>query len=122
LEPNNGINAGLKLADFLVELELDEKADHYFQFVRNFFVNDSRGKKLGIDFEDEITGELTLNAGILDYQSDHGGKIGQTVRYPVTNDMDQTKEKLIKVLAEQNFSLENFTDSKPHVVEKEIGK
>jgi succinyl-diaminopimelate desuccinylase len=119
LEPNNGINAGLKLANFLVELELDEKADHYFQFVRNFFVNDSRGKKLSIDFEDEITGELTLNAGILDYQSDHGGKIGQTVRYPVTNDMDQTKEKLIKLLAEHNFSLENFTDSKPHYVEKD---
>lgn len=119
LEPNNGINAGLKLANFLVELELDEKADHYFQFVKNFFVNDSRGKKLGIDYEDEITGELTLNAGILDYQADHGGKIGQTVRYPVTNDMDQTKEKLIKLLAEYNFSLENFSDSKPHYVEKD---
>ena len=119
LEPNNGVNAGLKLADFLVELKLDEKAIHYFQFVKKFFVNDSRGKKLGINYEDDITGELTLNAGILDYQANRGGKIGQTVRYPVTNDMDKTKEKLTKLLTEHSFSLENFTDSKPHYVEKD---
>ncbi|WP_312095669.1 dipeptidase PepV [Niallia sp.] len=121
LEPNNGVNAGLKLANFLVELKLDEKAAHYFQFVRNFFVNDSRGKKLGIDYEDDITGELTLNAGILEYHFDRGGKIGQTVRYPVTNDMDKAKEKLTKLLTEHGFSLENFSDSKPHYVEKDSG-
>ena len=119
LEPNNGVNAGLKLANFLVELELDEKAAHYFQFVKNFFVNDSRGKKLGIDYQDDITGELTLNAGILDYHKDRGGKIGQTVRYPVTNDMDKTKEVLTKLLTEHGYRLENFTDSKPHHVEKD---
>jgi succinyl-diaminopimelate desuccinylase len=119
LEPNNGVNAGLKLANFLVELEIDEKAAHYFQFVRNFFVNDSRGKKLGIDYEDEMTGELTLNVGILEYYFDKGGKIGQTVRYPVTNDMDKSKEKLTELLTEHGFCLENFTDSKPHYVEKD---
>lgn len=119
LEPNNGVNAGLKLANFLVELELDEKAAHYFHFVKNFFVNDSRGKKLGMEYKDDITGELTLNAGILEYHVERGGKIGQTVRYPVTKDMDKAKEKLVKLLTEHGFSLENFTNSKPHYVEKD---
>lgn len=119
LEPNNGVNAGLKLAEFLSELELDSRAQHYFQFVRDFFVNDSRGNKLGIAYKDDITGELTLNVGILEYNERNGGKVGQTVRYPVTNNMDETKLKLDQLLEKQGFEVENFTDSKPHYVEKE---
>ncbi|KAB7666791.1 dipeptidase PepV [Bacillus sp. B1-b2] len=119
LEPNNGINAGLKLVEFLSSLELDSKARHYFHFVRDYFVNDSRGKKLGINYHDDITGDLTLNVGILEFDSNKGGKLGQTVRYPVTNNMDDTKVKLDALLEKQGFHITNFSDSKPHYVEKE---
>jgi len=119
LEPDNGINAGLRLAEFLNDFELDSKAKHYFQFVKDFFVNDSRGNKLGIAYNDDITGDLTLNVGILEYDKKIGGKLGQTVRYPVTMNMDEAKTKLDQLLEKHHFKIVNFTDSKPHYVEKE---
>ena len=43
MEPKNGKNAGLFLAEFLAKLDLDALAAHYFKFVSNYFYNDSRG-------------------------------------------------------------------------------
>jgi len=119
MEPNNGVNAGLKLASFLADLPLDEKAANYFQFVNGYFKDDSRGQKLGVAYNDDITGDLTLNVGILQYNQQVGGKIGLTCRYPVTNEMEKTKAVLDKLLAGHGFVIENFTDSKPHHVNKD---
>ncbi|WML45701.1 dipeptidase PepV [Neobacillus sp. PS3-40] len=118
MEPNNGKNAGLFLAEFLSKLSLDENASHYFQFVSRYFFGDSRGVKLGVAFADDISGELTINAGKLSFSKESSGKIGMTCRYPVTNKMETTKEKLENLLKTEGFQLENFTDSKPHHVDE----
>jgi succinyl-diaminopimelate desuccinylase len=118
MEPNNGKNAGLFLAEFLSKLSLDEIASHYFQFVSRYFFGDSRGVNLGVAFADDISGELTINAGKLSFSKESSGKIGMTCRYPVTNKMETTKEKLENLLKTEGFQLENFTDSKPHHVDE----
>lgn len=118
LEPKNGVNAGLKLASFLADLDLDETATAYFQFVKSYFEDDSRGHKLGIAYNDDITGDLTLNVGILHYDQQNGGKLGLTCRYPVTNKIEETKAVLDELLAEKGFSIDHFTNSKPHHVDK----
>jgi succinyl-diaminopimelate desuccinylase len=118
MEPKNGKNAGLYLALFLSKLNLDENALHYFQFVTRYFFNDSRGVNLGVAYSDAISGELTINAGILSYSKEVGGRIGMTCRYPVTNKMEATKEKLDDLLIEEGFVIENFSDSKPHHVDE----
>lgn len=118
MEPNNGKNAGLYLAAFLDQQALDRNATDYFRFVTNYFHQDSRGKTLGVAYSDEITGDLTINVGKLSFTKENGGSIGLNLRYPVTNKMEDTKEKLISLAEKENFILENFTDSKPHYVEE----
>jgi succinyl-diaminopimelate desuccinylase len=118
MEPKNGKNAGLFLAAFLAKQELDGDSRAYFTFVSDFLFNDSRGNNLGVNYRDDITGDLTINIGKLSYKTQEGGRIGVNLRYPVTNDMTKTKVKLEKVLVEKGFIIENFSDSKPHHVDE----
>ncbi|MDQ6599974.1 dipeptidase PepV [Bacillus salipaludis] len=118
MEPRNGKNAGLFLSEFLSKLNLDRKAARYFQFVSRYFFDDSRGVHLGVAFSDDISGELTINPGKFSYTKESGGTIGMTCRYPVTNKMEATKEKLDALLKNEGFTIENFSDSKPHYVDE----
>jgi succinyl-diaminopimelate desuccinylase len=119
MEPNNGKNAGLFMASFLAEVPLDKNAKAFIRFINNYFVDDSRGKELGVAYSDDITGDLTINVGVLSYNQEAGGKLGLNLRYPVTNDIERTKQTIEQVCAERGFTLENFSDSKPHYVDKE---
>lgn len=119
MEPDNGKNAGILMALFLASLQIDDKACQYFQFVSRYLCDDSRGRKLGIACSDEITGDLTVNVGKLSYTQEKGGRLGFNVRYPVTNDMAETKDKLQSLIEKEHFRIENFTDSKPHHVEED---
>jgi succinyl-diaminopimelate desuccinylase len=118
LEPKKGKNAGLYLAVFLSKLNIDDKAAHYFQFLSQYFFNESRGVNLGVAYSDDISGELTINPGRLSYSPSMGGSIGLTCRYPVTNNMDETKAKLDELLLSKGFVIEKFKDTKPHHVDE----
>ncbi|SFB18002.1 MULTISPECIES: dipeptidase PepV [unclassified Bacillus (in: firmicutes)] len=118
MEPNNGKNAGLYMAEFLSQLTLDAKAENFFGFVSRYFFNDSRGNQLGVAYSDDISGDLTINVGRLSYSNDKGGRLGLNLRYPVTSKMEDTKEKIEDLLKTEGFQLENFSDSKPHYVEE----
>ena len=118
MEPRNGKNAGLFLAEFLSKLDLDDSAAHYFKFVSTYFYNDSRGVNLGVAYSDDISGELTINPGKLSYSPKSGGSIGMTCRYPVTNNMDATKEKLDALLLNEAFVITKYKDTKPHHVDE----
>ncbi|MHA6166298.1 dipeptidase PepV [Bacillus mojavensis] len=113
MEPNNGVNAGIKLAEFLSRTELDEAGQHFVQVVTDKFSDDTRGKKLNIACEDDISGELTLNVGALRYTEGQGGELGINIRYPVT-----AESKMIRDAFESasEFELGEFKDSKPHHV------
>ncbi len=119
MEPDNGKNAGILMASFLASLQIDNQACQYFEFVTRYLCDDSRGRKLGIAYADEITGDLTVNVGKLSYTKENGGRLCFNVRYPVTNDMEETKVKLQSLIDKEHFRLENFTDSKPHHVEED---
>ncbi|RIW35673.1 dipeptidase PepV [Bacillus salacetis] len=119
MEPDNGRNAGLILARFLSGAKIDSASKKYFTFIKEYFCGDSRGKSLGINYEDDITGPLTINVGKLRYHPHDGGSLGLNMRYPVTFKLDEAKDKLEKLAAQQGFSIENFSDSQPHHVEKD---
>ncbi|AEH46828.1 dipeptidase PepV [Parageobacillus thermoglucosidasius] len=118
MEPENGKNAGLWLAKWLADLSQDAQAQSFIRFVTDHFFSDSRGKALGIAYSDEITGDLTVNVGILSYHEQSGGKIGINIRYPVTTDIEQMKGKLERIAAQHGFVLERFGGLKPHYVDK----
>ncbi|PLS14898.1 dipeptidase PepV [Bacillus sp. M6-12] len=119
MEPDNGINAGLLLSQFLSGLELSGQAKEYFHFVADYIAGDSRGRKMNLDFSDSVTGELTMNAGIFSYSKQDGGSISFTVRYPVTFEWENGRKQLEALLKEKKFSLETLGNSAPHHVDKE---
>ncbi|HWO75735.1 MAG TPA: dipeptidase PepV [Bacillus sp. (in: firmicutes)] len=118
MEPNNGTNAGLYLSAFLAELNLDAKAKAYFQFIKNFLFQDTRGQALGLKYSDDITGDLTVNAGVFEYNDSGKAHIGINIRYPVTFSMEQQLQSLQALLETHGFGLEDFNDLKPQHVEK----
>lgn len=118
MEPNNGKNAGLHMANFLSQMNLDGNSAKFFQFVSKYLCKDSRGKELGIAYTDDITGDLTVNVGKLSYTSENGGRAGLNMRYPVTTKLEITKEILNGLLEQEGFKIENFTNSNPHHVDE----
>ncbi|MFJ8264385.1 dipeptidase PepV [Peribacillus asahii] len=119
MEPKNGVNAGLFLASFLADLQVDEHAKTYFTFVRDYLFEDSRGNKLGIAYHDEITGDLTINAGKFIYSKGKDSSIGFTMRYPVTFDWEKGKETLTAKLLKFQWRVESFSNSMPHHVDQD---
>lgn len=117
-EPRNGKNAGIFMAQFLQVLELDEPGKGFVGNVAAFF-NQSRGEVFGVSYHDEVSGDLTINVGIIKYNKESGGRIGLNMRYPVTFDIEEGKNKIQAVVQEKGLQLENFTDSKPAYVKKD---
>lgn len=118
MEPDNGKNAGLYMANFLSQLNLDGHSDKFFQFVAKYLCKDSRGREMGIAYTDDITGDLTVNVGKLSYTREGGGRAGLNMRYPVTTKLEKTKEILNQLLEAEGFVIENFSNSNPHHVDE----
>lgn len=116
MEPKNGVNAGLFLASFIEQLSLDPNSTSYFHFVHKYFANDSRGNTLGIEYSDDLSGELTINIGKLSFSQEDGGRLGLNLRYPVTANLQETVNKLEILMKSEGLTLENFTNSSPHYV------
>jgi succinyl-diaminopimelate desuccinylase len=117
-EPRNGMNAGIFLAKFLNDLEIDVQGRKFVETISSFF-NKSRGEVFNISYQDEESGELTINVGIMDYTTEKGGRIGLNMRYPVTFDIEKGKGKIEETLKNSALKMENFTDSKPTYVKKD---
>ncbi|WP_163101177.1 dipeptidase PepV [Peribacillus alkalitolerans] len=119
MEPKKGKNAGIYLGSFLSKLSLDQQAMKFFTFIHEYLLEESRGKKLGITFTDDITGDLTVNAGTFQYSREHGGKIGLNVRYPVTYQWNENEMNLKNKLQDLEMEMATVSHSKPHHVEKD---
>ncbi|WP_216831844.1 dipeptidase PepV [Alkalihalobacterium elongatum] len=119
MEPKLGVNAGLFLCDFLNRLLIASQGKQFVQFITDFLHQDFRGKQLGIPYSDEITGDLTVNCGLVSYEDSNGGSIGLNIRYPVTNDGKEMIKRLESVAEKSGFSLAVLDHSPPHHVDKD---
>lgn len=115
MEPEHGKNAGLYAAHFLATFPLDGNAQSFVHLLERFY-SDSRGKNIGIAYRDEITGDLTVNVGIMSYTKENGGMVGINLRVPVTKDVEDTKQTIEMVAVQYGFSMKQFSYSKPHHV------
>ncbi len=115
MEPNNGKNAGLYLVHFLHTLKLNGSAGTFIEFINTYFFEDSRGTKLGLNYQDEQTGPLTINVGTIRF-GEGGARLGLNLRYPVTYDFEQGIEKLEAITKEKGVSVDLKTHAKPHYV------
>ncbi|MDG5787124.1 dipeptidase PepV [Evansella sp. AB-P1] len=116
--PFKGINAALALAHFLCTLPLDEKGNAFLSFIDQLFYEDYYGNKLKINHTDEITGPLTVNPAIFNYEKGDG-YVHLNIRYPVTAKFESIKENLNHTLNNYDFFLGEIRNKNPHHVDKE---
>ncbi|GAB1303612.1 dipeptidase PepV [Bacillus altitudinis] len=116
MEPANGTNAGIHMANFLCAHELDERGLAFTSQINALFDQDTRGQKLGIACKDDISGDLTLNVGTIRYSQNEEAKLGLNVRYPVTADGKEVKKGIERI---KGAAIEKFDDSPSHHVSKD---
>lgn len=113
MEPNNGRNAGIFLAKFLQEVNLDQKGKQFVDWLVTYFNEDTRGRKLGIACQDDISGEVTVNLGIIQYLANECNEIGINIRYPVTKKAQDLKSQLQSL---EEVEILHFSNSNPHYI------
>ncbi|WP_432663201.1 dipeptidase PepV [Wukongibacter baidiensis] len=92
--PESGFNAISQMVCFLSEiLDKDNAIYDFVKFYKDKIGMEYNGQSLGCDYDDDVTGKLTLNVGTIELEENEV-KIGVDVRYPVKIDKDLVIEKL----------------------------
>lgn len=119
MEPEKGINAGTYLVKFLQELHLEGNAKHYVDFIVSYLHEDTRAHHLGINFTDDVMGEMTMNVGLLSFDAKKGGHIDMNFRYPKGIDPDKIQAGIKPFADQENFSVKYDKFEVPHYVDPE---
>ncbi|MER2090911.1 MAG: Sapep family Mn(2+)-dependent dipeptidase, partial [Sporosarcina sp.] len=117
MEPDNGVNAAVLLASFLNRIFREGTSKDFTQFMFNAFANESRGLFLGLAFNDEMSGDTTLNAGIVTYDQENSGEITVSMRYSVSYQFEEKMTTCMERLTETPFSVDVLSNSAPHYVD-----
>lgn len=116
MEPYNGINAGTTLARFLSVRPFASRDKAFLHFLGEVLHQDYYGEKLGVACEDEVTGKLTVNPGILRYDRAEGAEVKLNIRYPATVSMEERRDIVEQQLARFGWTTTNMRTSKAHYV------
>ena len=113
MEPRNGINAIIRLLEFLNTIINDK----YIKFIYDNF-RCSRLNTMNENFTDPEMGDLTSNVAILNITNGKG-KCGINFRYPINWDKEKFFNTLNKIAVISNVNVNLLNDSKPHYVSKD---
>lgn len=109
--PQNGVNAAYILFEFLSEYTSSKLA----RFVKEYFIGDVHGKKLGYDYYDEDMKELTSNLAVVKL-SDSKFKIGVNCRVPVNEQFKVIEDCVKECASKYNYEFKNLGSSPRHFV------
>jgi len=112
--PHLGVNAIFLMTEFLRTVT---KAK-FLEIIHDYFMFDTAGKKLGIDFYDEEMKDLTINLAIISYQNNHI-KIGSNIRYPKGYPFEDNASKVTRIAKEYGLIYKGLHNSPPHYVSPE---
>ncbi|MFT8709864.1 MAG: dipeptidase PepV [Sporolactobacillus sp.] len=116
-EPAEGVNAAFLLADALHGQPFSGEETAFLDLLAKTLKGDFDGENLGIAFQDEISGKLTVNAGLSQYTSGKGGSVSLDVRCPIKADLDATLRVLTDSAERLGFSIGGQDVSKPLYVD-----
>ena len=116
--PKDGQNAISQLMTFLATLDLgkDDLAE-FISFYNNKIGMEYYGQSIGCGFEDDVSGKLIFNVGVIDV-SDKKGKITINIRYPVTSKAEEVFSGMENEFGE-GIELEKGQHKEPLYVEKD---
>lgn len=117
MEPEKGINAGTYLAHFLDQYDFAGGAASFIHFLGQYLHLDTRMDKFAGAFTDPVMGELTMNAGILNFSVEDGGDINMNFRFPKGISPDQLEATVKKVAAPLGISVKQGPAQEPHYVD-----
>ncbi|WP_227936867.1 dipeptidase PepV [Alkalihalobacillus deserti] len=115
--PENGLNAGVYLAQFLLKFSFQQSANEFVQLINQYC--DFTGEALQIAVSDDVSGALSMNAGLLQFKAGGEAKIGLNIRYPVTASGEACLSRLRQLAEEWNTDFEVQDHMEPNYVEKD---
>ncbi|MFC5403456.1 dipeptidase PepV [Cohnella soli] len=116
--PEAGVNAGLKLLEFLAAHPFAGNGGRFIRGAFELLAGDTRGEALGIACADDVTGPLTVTVGLLNYDPEtEEGCFHLNIRYPACGGNGEwIVDTLRKRLEPYGFVLTPPTLKSPHQV------
>lgn len=100
MTPEKGQNAICQMIAFINQLNLsDSDIADFLSFLAKKIGIEHYGTSIGLGFEDEISGKLTLNLGVISFCEDNGF-VELNIRYPVTS----KEEYIIDIIEKECLS------------------
>lgn len=117
MEPPNGENAGTYLANFLTQYDIKGAAGSFITLLGKYMHQDSRLHNFDLAFSDEVMGDLTMNVGLMNFDTQNGGQVDMNFRYPKGITPDEIQSKLSLVTAPLSVTITPGTFMVPHYVD-----
>lgn len=117
MEPDHGINAALKLAEFLKTLHVGGQGQKFVEALVHAFGSDSRGRAFDGAYSDEMSGDITYNAGVIQYAREEGFTIKVSMRYSVSAPFHEVVERMTTHFKKHEIHVHVRSNSAPHYVE-----
>lgn len=102
--PELGINAIVRLLKAVEGLKIGGDFQKLADFVRNEIGEETNGSKLGICWQDEETGETTVNLGVISYTEEEMS-MNLDIRYPKNGDHEEVRRKMEEALSGYGLEL-----------------
>lgn len=103
--PQSGLNAISILMKFLDKINLEnEDVRDFIDFYNKHIGFELCGDSLGCGFEDEPSGKLILNVGMVN-MDDESASLTINIRYPVTMNQEQIYQSILPVLNQYNLGV-----------------
>ncbi|MFC5712845.1 dipeptidase PepV [Thalassorhabdus alkalitolerans] len=115
--PQQGINAGVLMAQFLNKVPMDKRGGSFVELISTHF-SDFVGEKAGIEIEDEVSGHLTINPGLVRY-NEETDELGVNIRYPVKASYETIKAQLEHIAQKFEMKIDVAAHKGPHFVDPE---
>ena len=116
--PQSGIKAATFLATFLNDYSFAEGAYSFINTIAEFIHEDFYGEKLGVAFEDEKMGKLTMNAGIVNFDPENpeNSLVTLNFRYPKGTSAEELQAKVQATVGETVTATQGDRNQEPHYV------
>ncbi len=117
--PEKGVNAISHLLCFLdcIDLQIGDAAN-FVRFYALQIAQNLHGEKMGCDLEDEQSGKLSWNSGVLSF-TEKEVRLTVNIRYPITESSENVLSGIRSSIETWGLELDNIHDNKPLYVPKD---
>lgn len=117
--PNKGLNAISVLMKFFDEINLEnDDVRDFIDFYNTYIGFDLTGESIGCGFEDEPSGKLIFNVGMVKID-DESASITVNIRYPVTMNDEQVFDAILPVVNQYDLGIVKRDHKKPIYIDKD---